>query len=160
MRAVMFAEHARLCLDRGRDCRACDGTPNHHRAHGMMPPEFDPRTRQRWNLSIVTVSRSRPVLWINFVYRREPIPARGVGASHISAGRLPPYPPNSRLAKRPRVQARGLFFTGGLLPAPPTRLPLAAAVLPEILFDLTAFQFGAVSCPPPAGLFLVSLSYS
>src|SRR5262245_53767407 len=36
--------------------------------------------------------------------RREPI-ARACVDGYI-AGRLPPYPPNSRLAKRPRVYAR------------------------------------------------------
>ena len=33
----------------------------------------------------------------------------GVNAAYVLVGRLPPYPPNSRLAKRPRTQVRGLF---------------------------------------------------
>ena len=40
----------------------------------------------------------------------EPIPPPDVNAACILAGRLPPYPPNSRLAKRPSVNRLRVFF--------------------------------------------------
>lgn len=40
---------------------------------------------------------------------QEPMSDRRVIAAYVSVGRLPPYPPNSRLAKRPRTSVRGLF---------------------------------------------------
>src|SRR5262249_28382978 len=55
---------------------------------------------------------------------RNQLPGDGV-TPVILAGRLPPYPPNSRLAKRPRVQARGLFLS---VPMSSTERPAPGAV--------------------------------
>src|SRR5262249_44972309 len=45
----------------------------------------------------------------------------------ILAGRLPPYPPNSRLAKRPRAQARGLFLSSSVFSTEPVPLAIRLA---------------------------------
>ena len=53
-----------------------------------------PRLREKFEESLETAERTSGV---------------GVIRPCVSVGRLPPYPPNSRLAKRLRASARGLF---------------------------------------------------
>ena len=94
---------------------------------GMKPSDRDDLKTRRAPVDKVSV----------IVFFPEPNPMGRVDGPSVSVGRLPPYPPNSRLTKRPRAPARGLFLckfnvlteilgpAGGRI-ARPTGLPLTA----------------------------------
>src|SRR5665213_3867101 len=86
----------------------------------------------------------------------EPNLKTGVNRPYVSVGRLPPYPPNSRLAIDPELRL-GVFFSffqvlGG------RALPLAGR-LPFRVGSVRSFRpvSRSVQCRPPAGSYSASL---